>query len=460
MMLTLWLAAIGVLCGAEVEPRIDAILSGWTQAGKPGAAVAVARKGKLVFAKGYGDAHLEYDLPVRAETVFHVASVSKQFTAMAVVLLEQQKKLSLEDDIRKHLPELLDYGRTVTIRQLLNHTGGIRDQWQTLSMAGWRMDDVITQRQILRMMARQRELNFAPGAEHLYSNGGYTLAAEIVARVSGKSFEAFCEEAIFRPLGMERTHFHVDHRRIVRDRAYSYAPKGQGYEASPLNYANAGATSLFTTAPDLAKWLDNFREPKVGGRVGVARLQEQAVLNDGKKIGYALGVSVGQYRGLKTVSHGGADAGYRSFVLWLPEQETGIVVLGNASTFVPAVVAQKIAEVYFEGRMGPGPKPAVASAVRGRERNGNGNSGDVAGYSGVFWSEELETQYTVRERSGTLYLDHAKHGEVAMTPVDKDTFRTGHWFMPNLTFVRNGEGRLIGFRAGGGRVRSVEFARR
>jgi len=173
---------------------------------KPGASVAVVQQGKPIFAKGYGSAHLEYDVPVRAETVFHVASVSKQFTAMALVLLEQQKKLSLEDDIRKYLTELRDYGRKVTIRQLLQHTGGIRDQWQTLSMAGWRMDDVITQQRIPRMMARRKELNFAPGAEHLYSNGGYTLAAEIAARVSGVSFEEFCAAAIFRPLGMERTH--------------------------------------------------------------------------------------------------------------------------------------------------------------------------------------------------------------------------------------------------------------
>ena len=321
------------------------------------------------------------------------------------------------------------------------------------------MDDVITQKQILRMLARQKELNFTPGAEHLYSNGGYTLAAEIVARVSGKSFPTFCEEAIFRPLGMERTHFHEDHRRIVRDRAYSYAPAGAGYEASPLNYANAGATSLFTTAPDLAKWLDNFREPRVGGRAAVERLQEQAVLNDGKKIGYALGVNVGAYRGLKTVSHGGADAGYRSFVTWLPEQETGIVVLGNLSTFVPAVVANRIAEVYFGSRMGPGPKPAVSSSVMRTARE-EGNGGDVAGYGGVYWSEELETQYTVRERGGKLTIDHARHGEVSMTATGRDVFRTGSWFMQTVTFLRDGEGKVKGFRASGGRIRGISFVRR
>ena len=170
--------------------------------------------------------------------------------------------------MHKYLPELPDYGHPITLRQLLQHTSGIRDQWQTLGLAGWRLDDVITQKQILGLLFRQKELNFAPGTAHLYSNGGYTLAAEVVARVSGKPFPDFCQERIFGPLAMTRTHFHQDHRRIVHDRAYSYEKSGEGYQASPLNYANVGATSLFTTAPDLVHWLDNFREPKVGGPRG------------------------------------------------------------------------------------------------------------------------------------------------------------------------------------------------
>lgn len=215
---------------------------------------------------------------------------------MSIVLLEQDGKLSLEDDVHKYLPELADYGYRVTIRNLLQHTSGVRDQWQTLALAGWRLDDVITQKQILRMLFRQRELNFEPGTKNLYSNGGYTLLAEVVARVSCAPFPEFCDRRIFRPLGMSHTHFHDDHRRVVHDRAYSYEKATDGYQASPLNYANVGATSLFTTAPDLVRWLDNFRDPKVGGPGAVTRLQEQAVLN-GKKIDYALGISIGRIGG-------------------------------------------------------------------------------------------------------------------------------------------------------------------
>ena len=299
------LALSSVAAEDDIAKHLDELLNASCQTGTPGVSVAVIQHGKPVYEKGRGLANLEYDIPVTPQTVYHVASVSKQFTAMALVLLEADGKLSLEDDLHKYLPELPDYGHPVTVRQLLQHTSGVRDQWQTLGLAGWRLDDVITQDQILRVLFRQKELNFVPGTRHLYSNGGYTLAAEIVTRVSGKPFPDFCRERIFDPLGMTHTHFHIDHRRIVPDRAYSYAKNESGYEAQPLNYANVGATSLFTTAPDLARWLDNFRDPKVGGRRAIERMQEQAVLADGKKIDYALGLSIGSHRGLKTISHAG-----------------------------------------------------------------------------------------------------------------------------------------------------------
>jgi CubicO group peptidase (beta-lactamase class C family) len=326
--------------------------------------VAVIQHGKLVYEKGYGLANLEYDVPVTPQTIYHVASVSKQFTAMAVVLLEQDGKLSLEDDVHKYLPELPDYGHAVTIRQLLQHTSGIRDQWQTLALAGWRLDDVITQEQILRVLFRQKELNFVPGTRHLYSNGGYTLAAEIVSRVSGKPFPDFCRERIFEPLGMAHTHFHIDHRRIVHDRAYSYSKHGDSYQAEPLNYANVGATSLFTTAPELVRWLDNFREPKVGGHRAIERMQEQAVLADGNKIDYALGISIGNHRGLKTISHSGGDAGYRSFVVWFPEQELGVAVLTGLASFDTAGAAYNVADAVLGDKLAPEQKPKPAPAPK------------------------------------------------------------------------------------------------
>jgi CubicO group peptidase (beta-lactamase class C family) len=191
----------------EANAKVDAIFKAWNTPSTPGASVAVIEQGRVVFEKGYGIANLEYDVPIKPDTVFHVASVSKQFTAMAVVLLELDGKLSLDDDIHKYLPELPDYGSRITIRNLLQHTSGLRDQWQTLGLAGWRLDDVITQGQIQRLLFRQKELNFPPGTRYLYSNSGFTLLAQVVARVSGKPFPQFCAERIFGPLGMRHTQF-------------------------------------------------------------------------------------------------------------------------------------------------------------------------------------------------------------------------------------------------------------
>lgn len=538
--------ALALLAQKDNGTEIDAIFQPWNNSTGPGAAVSVIHHGKLVLEKGYGLAHLEYDIPIKSDTIFHVASVSKQFTAMALVLLERDGKLSIDDSIHKYLPELPDYGHVITIRNLLQHTSGIRDQWQTLGLAGWSLEDVITQDQILRILFRQKALNFTPGSEHLYSNGGYTLAAEIVARVSGKPFPEFCAERIFKPLGMTHTHFHQDHHKIVKNRAYSYSGPAKAYVAAPLNYANAGATSLFTTATDLTKWLDNFREPKVGGREAIARLQERAPLSNGKTIEYALGVSVAKHRGLTVVSHGGADAGYRSYVSWFPEQELGIAVVSNTGTFNSGSIANRVAAVYLSSAMTTEPaKPAPVTrtfitvdptvlktyegvyplpkigqtlvavveggklfaagpiqppmemkptgqgrfyveqlsadveflsapnggmkvtvtqpgAVNEGERNSESPkaSPDLNSYTGTYWSDELETQYTFSIKGGKLIATHAHHGIVTLSPTRKDLFNADKWFMSRVEFLRDKDGSVSGVSLGGGRIRWIRFARR
>jgi CubicO group peptidase (beta-lactamase class C family) len=336
------------------DPRIDALFASWDKPESPGAAVAVVRNGEIVYARGYGQANLEYGVPITPASVFHIASISKHFTTFAINLLAQDGKLSLDDDIRMHLPEAPDLGRAVTIRQMIHHTSGLRDQWELLAMAGWRLDDVITREHILKKFVNQRELNFEPGAEYLYSNMGYTLLAEIVARVSGQSFRQFTHERIFAPLGMTRTHFHDDHQEIVPNRAYSYAPRaGGGFRNAPLNYANVGATSLFTTVEDLAKWDRNFYTAQVGGAAVLEQMLERGVLNDGSTIPYAHALVWGEYRGLPTVGHGGADAGYRTAFLRFPEQQLSVVVFSNLSSFNPSRLAQQVAEVYLESEMQP-----------------------------------------------------------------------------------------------------------
>src|SRR5579862_9812223 len=225
---------------AELSASVDALFTTWDQSGAPGAALAVVEDGQIVYTRGYGMANLEYAVPITPSTIFHVASISKQFTSFAINLLALEGRLSLDDDIRTHFPEFGDFGKTITLRHLRHHTSGLRDQWDLLQLAGWRMEDVITEQDILDLAWKQRDLNFAPGAEHLYCNTGYTLLAVIVKRVAGQSLREFAQERIFAPLGMTNTHFHDDHRMVVPNRAYSYALRegGEGFEHRVLSFAN------------------------------------------------------------------------------------------------------------------------------------------------------------------------------------------------------------------------------
>lgn len=328
--------------------QVDKLFSLWDKPESPGASLAVIQDGEIIYKQGYGSANLEYNIPITPSTVFHVASVSKQFTAFSAVMLAEQGKLNLDDDIRKYLPEVPDFGKTITIRHLIHHISGMRDQWELLAVAGWRLDDVITREHILKMVRNQKELNFEPGEQYLYCNTGFTLLAEIVARVSGKSFREWTEENIFKPLGMSDTQFYDDHERIVKNRAYSYVPvKEDGFKKRRLNYANVGATSLFTTAEDLAKWVQNFEDGRVGGKEVIRQMQEQGVLNNGEKISYAFGLVIGEYKGLRTVSHSGGDAGYRSHVILFPDQRFAVVVLSNLGSFNTSRMARQVADIYL-----------------------------------------------------------------------------------------------------------------
>ena len=360
----LWIALFFFVIGApfataadEAEASVDAIFAPYAVAGSPGCAVAVMRAGEIVYTKGYGLASIESNAAITPATVFHVASVSKQFTTFAVVLLAQDGKLSLEDDIREYLPELHDFGETITIRHLINHTSGLRDQWSLLTLAGWRMEDVITLDDIMGLLTRQRELNFGPGNRFLYCNSGYTLLGQIVERVSGLSLKDFCAERIFTPLGMARTHFHDDHRHIVPDRAFSYGVKGEGFERVILSYANVGATSLFTTVEDMARWDANFYTGRVGGMASVEAMYEPGRFRDGSPNNYGMGLSTGTYRGLKTIGHSGGDAGFRSYFLRFPEEEFSVVVLSNLGAMNPGLAAEQIADVYLKDRLAPMESP-------------------------------------------------------------------------------------------------------
>src|SRR5687767_5732399 len=345
-------AAIAVSAATAPQPsrdaRVDEIFKEFTAAGSPGCTAGVYEGGRVVHRGAYGMANLDHDVRLAPDSVFHVASVSKQFTAAAILLLAEDGKLSLDDEVRKFIPELPDFGARITIRHLANHTSGIRDQWDLLGLAGWRYSrDLITDDDVLQLLSRQQDLNFTPGERHLYSNSGYTLMAIIVSRASGKSFREFTTERIFKPLGMDRTHFRDNFNEVVKGQAYGYSRAGTGFRLSVTNFDTAGATSLLTTIDDLAKWHANFDAPSVGGQKLIAGLLTRGVLNNAQTIDYAVGISHGTYRGVPTVSHGGADAGYRSSFLRFPDQKLGVAVLCNLASANPTLLAQRVADVWL-----------------------------------------------------------------------------------------------------------------
>jgi CubicO group peptidase (beta-lactamase class C family) len=336
---------------ASLNRSIDDLFAEWNKPDSPGCALAVIKEGKIIYKRGYGCANLEYGTPITPSTVFNIASASKQFTAMCVLLLAQQGKLSLDDDIRKYIPEVPEFGRVITIRHLVHHTSGLRNLEDLLPMAGWRMNgDVITREHMLDMVRHQKELNFNPGDEYLYCNTGYHLLAEIVGRVSGQSFAAFADANIFKPLGMTNTHFHDDFERIVRNRAFSYRPAGSvSFENAFGNASVVGGGGIYSTVEDLAKWLNNFDHGRVGGPGVLKQMHEKGVLNNGHTNHYAFGLFIDEYRGMEMVEHGGGAAGYTSDTIRFPDQKLAVVLLANLSAIDAVQLARQVASIVLFG---------------------------------------------------------------------------------------------------------------
>jgi CubicO group peptidase (beta-lactamase class C family) len=404
----------------SLTAQTDRLFAAWDKPGSPGGALAVVQDGRVVHQRGYGMANLEYGIPITPATIFDVASVSKQFTAFAVQLLAQEHRLSLDDDVRKYLPELHDFGKTITIRHLLHHTSGLRDQWNLLFLAGWRNQDVITEQDVLNLVWRQEELNFEPGAEHLYSNTGYTLLGLIVKRISGRSLDAFCQERMFKPLGMKDTHFHDDNRTIVPGRSYSYSPKpGGGFANSPLQYATVGASSLFTTVEDLARWDRNFGDGRVGGRDVLARMLETGKLNNGEKLNYACGLELGEYRGLKTVKHNGHSAGYRASIVRFPDQRFSVIVLSNLSSSDAEGMARKVADLYLSDKLAPRVPAAERKPDSRTEVKVDPKVYDA--YAGDFQTSEGRV-VTFSTDNGRLMLHEGRRKRIRLLPSSETDF--------------------------------------
>jgi CubicO group peptidase (beta-lactamase class C family) len=408
----------------SAESRVDKLFAQFDRKDSPGCALAVVRDGKVIYKRGYGMADLEHDVPLTPQSVVYIGSTSKQFAAASVALLAQQGKLSLDDNVRKYVPELPDYQPPVTLRHLVHHTSGVRDGWALLQLAGRSADEVINLDDIVALAARQKSLNFKPGDEHLYSNTGYWLLAVVVARASGKSLREFADAEIFKPLGMARTVFNDDHTRIIRGRAYGYAPaRAGGFRLANVNNDLVGAGGLWTSVEDLLLWDENFYTAKVGGPALIRQMLTPGALSDGKKLSYAFGLNVGEFRGLKFVAHGGGLAGYRAELVRFPEQKFSIACLCNSANANPNNYAKQIAGIYLADQMKPleqgGPAAASASPrpVAGEVQL---SEQELSAVAGVYLNPVNETSWRIQLKGGKLYLGN----ETELVPLGANRFTT------------------------------------
>lgn len=447
----------GGVDGSIIHDGVDAVFADLDRADAPGAAVGVLHDGAVVHLAGYGIADMDHGVPITPNTVFDIASISKQFGAMAALLLEAENRLDLDADAREYVPELPDFGATITPRHLVHHTSGIRDWPHAMMLGGVTYTDVISFEKILRMLSRQEDLDFTPGSEYSYSNTGYNLLARIIEVQSDESFRAYTQARIFGPLGMERTHFSDDYLEIVPGRAESYAPTPDGGYRRVINQLTAlASSSLNTTMSDFVLWMRNYETAQVGGRQLVDRMLDRGVLDDGEAIDYAYGLSLGEYRGLDTFGHGGSWSGFRTNFVRFPEHGLSVAVFCNVSNCDPSGRARRVAEVFLEEEMGPPSEPNGG----GGDREALELTQEVLGtYAGSYRSPELDSTYEIVVGDGVLLARHWRNATAALTPLGRDEFRGDQPWLPRVRFVRDGSGSVTRFEATGSRVRNLRFER-
>jgi CubicO group peptidase (beta-lactamase class C family) len=387
------------LAGEPDPQRVDQIFAAYDKGTSPGCALGVIRNGAFIYRKGYGAASLELGVPLSSQSVFYLGSVSKQFTASSVVLAAEQGLLSLDDNIRKYIPELPGYAQSVTLRQMLHHTSGFRDVLGLLDLSGRSALDLHPTAELIDLIARQKALNYDPGAEFLYSNTNYFLLGEVIRRSTGKPLPVFAAENIFQPLAMTHTRFLDDHTAVVPGRIPAYSPgSGGSFLVNwSTNFDKVGDGGLLSSVDDLFLWDRNFYENRLGKGTLLKELQTRGVLNDGKQIRYALGLNIGTYRGLPIVEHSGGLFGYRTEILRFPKQHFTVICLCNLSSASPVRVAHQVAEIYLENSLQPETEPPAPGAASG-----------AGEFAGKYLSRSDHSVFSFTASGGNLVAQGAK----------------------------------------------------
>ncbi|MFO8030565.1 MAG: serine hydrolase domain-containing protein [Cyclonatronaceae bacterium] len=395
------------------ETDMDSIFSVYDRPDNPGCAVGVSSIGNPIFAKGYGSANLDYGIPIRPDSRFMIASISKQFAAASVLMMAQEGLLDLDEDLRTYIPELPEFDKPITARQIIHHTSGLRDIYNLLSLADIGLDNTTTKEEALAMLGRQQRLNFEPGSEHLYSNSGYFLISVLSEKVTGMPLREYTQKHFFDPIGMTDTHWHDITEMIVPNRVISYLPTsrgpGQFYRG---NMDRIGARGLFTTIEDFAKWDANFIENRSNLENFAEIMTRPGSTHRRDSINYAAGLRLGRYKDIETVGHGGSYMGFRTSYMRFPAHDFSVMVFCNHSDISPATHARQVADLYLRDAF----------------------SERFAEYLAEYRSESLEVAFDVFLEDGDLYLQRHDEEPRRLIWSEEDRFRTGQW---DLRFERD-----------------------
>ena len=525
------------------KAKVDQVMLPFSGDNVPGGVVMVMKDGDIIFEKAYGMSNLTYNIPFKTSTMTNLGSTSKQFTAMAIELLAQRGKLNLDDDIRKYFPELPDFGKKVSIRNLLTHTSGYREFLNLLAMTGRDLSGNLDREIIFQVLKNQPELQNDPGAEWNYNNTGYVLLAALVEKVTETPFPVWMQENIFEPLDMTNTMVRANPNQVVPNRSMGYisSKKGEYEEVTDLGGA-VGAGAIYSTVEDLAKWIRNFSKPKIGNKDIIREMATPYVLSTGDTTNYGFGLQINEIRGLKNIHHGGADVAHRSMLMYFPEIEAGIVVESNNASFDQSI-PEKVAIAFFREYMkaedkteeaeaetkifvyepenfdaftgkyeleeapgfiltfkrdgeriytqatgqpevdlkpvsdtvfslvgvdakitfhsGPDGKPDTLTLHQHGDHlanriNWTPDEEELKQYTGKYFSDEIETMFTVVFKDSSLIMKNYQMEGLKMTPSDKDSFSV-KFPMANVEFQRNSKGEITGFKASNSRTRGVFF---
>ncbi|GAA5523243.1 serine hydrolase [Aliifodinibius salicampi] len=529
---------------SDPDARVDQLMMAYSGNDVPGAEAMVIRDGEILFSEAYGMANLSYNIPFDVETRTNIGSTSKQFTAFGLLLLAEQDKLSLDDDVRDYIPELPEFEHTVTLRHLLTHTSGYREFLNTLAMTGRDLSSDLDREMIIKVVQRQPELQNKPGAQWNYNNTGYALIAEVINRVTDMAFPEYMKKQVFEPLGMNHTMVRKTQNQVVPEssQGYTMSKDGEYREVADLGGA-MGAGGIYTTLGDLAKWIRNLEEPTVGSENIIRQMTTPYKLNNGQSTEYGLGLFAQEYRGLEYIHHGGSDLAHRSMLMYFPEIEAGVVTQSNNSSF-QGDIAQKIADEYFGEHMEPKEteesgeeesfnyEPENFEPLTGRyelviqpgfvlsfyrdgdrlytqatgqpevditatsdstfslvgvnaditfhlnedgtadsltlHQNGNHiakriewdpDMEQMKKYTGRYFSEEIETSYTIALEDSSLVLRHYYLDDITLSPGNEDSF-SGEFPVTDFSFIRNEEDEITGFNASNGRTKNVFFEKK